>query len=119
MKYVGDKVSYIRHPFAKNSYFSLGLGLVCMLLATGTMIVSVRNAGQAGLITGALGFSSIVAAVMGIWFGFIFYGERKKLYFGKDWRGNRAGGDYILADGAGGGAALRRGSPQRLGRVLS
>lgn len=93
MKYVGDKVSYIRHPFAKNSYFSLGLGLVCMLLATGTMIVSVRNAGQAGLITGALGFSSIVAAVMGI--------------------------DHILADGAGGGAALRRGSPQRLGRVLS
>ena len=75
MKYVGDKVSYIRHPFAKNSYFSLGLGLVCMLLATGTMIVSVRNAGQAGLITGALGFSSIVAAVMGIWFGFISFME--------------------------------------------
>ena len=56
MKYVGDKVSYIRHPFAKNSYFSLGLGLVCMLLATGTMIVSVRNAGQAGLITGFISF---------------------------------------------------------------
>ena len=80
MKYVGDKVSYIRHPFAKNSYFSLGLGLVCMLLAPGTMIVSVRNAGQAGLITGALGFSSIVAAVMGIWFGFISCMEKEKNY---------------------------------------
>ena len=80
MKYVGDKVSYIRHPFAKNSYFSLGLGLVCMLLATGTMIVSVRNAGQAGLVTGALGFSSIVAAVMGIWVGFISFMEKEKNY---------------------------------------
>ena len=109
MKYVGDKVSYIRHPFAKNSYFSLGLGLVCMLLATGTMIVSVRNAGQAGLITGALGFSSIVAAVMGIWFGFISFMEKEKNYILAK----------IRADGAGGGAALRRGSPQRLGRVLS
>ena len=96
MKYVGDKVSYIRHPFAKNSYFSLGLGLVCMLLATGTMI--------------GRGDGDLVRV-------YLFYGERKKLYFGKDWRGNRAGGDHILADGAGGGAALRRGSPQRLGRA--
>lgn len=80
MKYVGDKVSYIRHPFAKNSYFSLGLGLVCMLLATGSMILSVRNAGQGGLITGALGFSSIAAAVMGIWFGLISFMEKEKNY---------------------------------------
>lgn len=80
MKYVGDKVSYIRHPFAKNSYFSLGLGLVCMLLTTSTMILSVRNAGQGGLITGALGFSSIIAAVMGIWFGLISFMEKEKNY---------------------------------------
>lgn len=80
MKYVGDKVSYIRHPFAKNSYFSLGLGLVCMLLATRhhDCIGAKRRAG--GLITGALGFSSIVAAVMGIWFGFISFMEKEKNY---------------------------------------
>ncbi|MCD7908621.1 MAG: hypothetical protein LUH04_13260 [Clostridium sp.] len=80
MKYVGDKVSYIRHPFAKNSYFSLVLGLVCMLLATISMILSVRSAGQGDLVTGALGFSSIAAAIMGIWFGLISFMEKEKNY---------------------------------------
>lgn len=59
VKYVGDKVSYIRHPFAKNSYFSLGLGLVCMLLATGTMIVSVRNAGRPVSLPGRWDFPAL------------------------------------------------------------
>lgn len=80
MKYVGDKVSYIRHPFAKNSYFSLILAVLSLLLIVGAMVLSVRSAGQGGMVTGALGFSSIAAAAMGIWFGILSFTEKEKNY---------------------------------------
>ncbi len=80
VKYVGDKVSYIRHPFAKNSYYSLALAVLGLLLAAASMALSVRNAGQGGLVTGALGFSSIAAVVMGGWYGLLSFTEKEKNY---------------------------------------
>lgn len=80
MKYVGNKVSYIRHPFARNSYWSLGLGAVSLGLTAASMALSVVNGGQGGLVTGALGFSGIAAALMGFWFSFLSFGEKEKNY---------------------------------------
>lgn len=80
MKYVGNKVSYIRHPFARNSYWSLGLSVVCLALTVASMTLSVSSAGQGGLITGALGFSGIAAALMGFWYSFLSFREKEKNY---------------------------------------
>ena len=80
MKYVGNKVSYIRHPFAKNGFFSFGLGLVSLAFAAGTLILSVRRGGQGGMVTGALGFSSIVFGLMGLWYSFLAFREQEKNY---------------------------------------
>lgn len=80
MKYVGNKVSYIRHPFARNSYWGLGLGAVSLGLTAVSMALSVRNGGQGGLITGALGFSGIAAALMGFWFSYLSFREKEKNY---------------------------------------
>ena len=64
MRQIGNKVSYVKNPFAKNSFYCLGLG-----------IASVKNAGQGGLNTGAYGFSSMAAAIMGLWYGILSFTE--------------------------------------------
>lgn len=80
MKYVGNKVSYVRHPFAKYGFFSFGLGLVCLTLAVLSMVLSVREAGQGAMVTGALGFSSIAFGFMGLWYSFLAFREQEKNY---------------------------------------
>ena len=62
MRQIGNKVSYVKNPLAKNSFYCLGLGIVSLLLGALSMYFSVRNAGQGGLNTGAYGFSSMAAA---------------------------------------------------------
>ena len=58
MKYVGNKISYVRHPFARNGFFSFGLGLLSLGLAAASIVLSVRGGGQGGMVIGALGFVS-------------------------------------------------------------
>ena len=69
MRQIGDKVSYVRNPFARNSYYCLTLAVLGLALGTASMCLSVTRAGQGGLNTGAYGFSSLVAALMGLWYG--------------------------------------------------
>lgn len=80
MKQIGKKVSYVKNPFARNSYYSLGLGISSLGLMAASMYLSVSQAGQGGLNTGALGFSSIVAALMGIWYGVLSFTEKNHNY---------------------------------------
>lgn len=80
MKQIGDKVSYVRNPFARNSYYCLVLAVVSLALAGASMYLSVTRAGQGGLNTGALGFSSIVAALMGMWYGLLSFAEKERNY---------------------------------------
>ena len=68
MRQIGDKVSYVRNPFARNSYYCLTLAVLGLALGTASMCLSVTRAGQGGLNTGAYGFSSLVAALMGLWY---------------------------------------------------
>ena len=54
MRQVGDKVSYVSNPFARNSYYCLN--------------------------TGAYGFSSLAAALMGLWYGVRSFMEKDRNY---------------------------------------
>ena len=53
MRQIGDKVSYVRNPFARNSYYCLTLAVLGLALGTASMYLSVARAGQGGLKTGA------------------------------------------------------------------
>ena len=44
------------------------------------MCLSVTRAGQGGLNTGAYGFSSLVAALMGLWYGVRSFMEKDRNY---------------------------------------
>ena len=80
MKQIGDKVSYVRNPFARNSYYCLGLAILSLGLGAGSMYLSVARAGQGGLNTGAWGFASIMAALMGLWYGLLSFREKERNY---------------------------------------
>ena len=77
MRQIGDKVSYVRNPFARNSYCCLILAVLGLALGIASMYLSVTRAGQGGLNTGAYGFSSLVAALIGVWDELhLWYGAR-------------------------------------------
>ena len=80
VKQIGDKVSYVRNPFARNSYYCLGLAVLSLGLGAGSMYLSVARAGQGGLNTGPFGFASIAAAFMGMWFGLLSFTEKERNY---------------------------------------
>ncbi len=75
LRQIGNKVSYVKNPLAKNSFYCLGLGIVSPSFRCLKYVFSVRNAGQGGLNTGAYGFSSMAAAIMGLWYGILSFTE--------------------------------------------
>lgn len=75
MRQVGNKISYVRNPFARQSFFCLGLGILALGLGTFSIYLSLKGGGQGGLNTGAYGFSSIVAAAAGLWYGILSFTE--------------------------------------------
>lgn len=80
MKRSGKKISYLRVPFARNSFFCLGAGLLSLFLGAVAIWLSISNAGQGGPNTGAFGFSSIVASAVGIWYGILSFMEKERKY---------------------------------------
>ena len=100
MRQIGDKVSYVRNPFARNSYYCLTLAVLGLALGTASMYLSVARAGQGGLNTGAYGFSSLAAALWGcgtvcahLWKGpQLHTGENRNQYLRG--AGHRVGCDY-------------------------
>ena len=75
MRQVGNKISYVRNPFARRSFICLGLGILALGLGAFSLYLSVQGAGQGGPNTGAYGFSSIVAAAAGLWDGILSFTE--------------------------------------------
>ena len=75
MRQVGNKISYVRNPFARRSFICLGLGILALGLGAFSLYLSVQGAGQGGPNTGAYGFSSIVAAAAGLWYGILSFTE--------------------------------------------
>ena len=74
------KVSYIRKPLAKHSKWSLGLSAAGLLLFAGTMYIAVKEQGQSGMYAGALGFSSMVFSILGLWYSVHAFREKEKKY---------------------------------------
>ena len=77
---VHKKVSYIRKPFAVQSKWSLGLCAAGLLLFAGAVWLAVREQGQSGMYVGALGFSSIVFSLLGLWYSIQAFLEKEKNY---------------------------------------
>lgn len=75
MRQVGNKISYVRNPFARRSFLCLGLGILSLGLGAFSIYLSLKGAGQGGPSTGAYGFSSIAAAVAGLWYGILSFTE--------------------------------------------
>ena len=61
--------------FCKEQFLLSGSGIASLLLGALSMYFSVKNAGQGGLNTGAYGFSSMAAAIMGLWYGILSFTE--------------------------------------------
>ena len=75
MRQIGNKVSYVKNPFAKNSFYCLGLGIASLLLGALSMYFSVKTQDREALNTRSLRISSMAAAIMGLWYGILSFTE--------------------------------------------
>ena len=80
MKRIGNKVSYIRKPLAKNSFVSAGLSAASVILAAAAVGLSYMSQGNAPLTAAAPGVSRILAGGSATALrGFSFF-EKEKNY---------------------------------------
>lgn len=75
-----NRVSYIRKPFAKRSYFSIGLAIGAAVLGIFGIASSVMTAGQAQLNVAAVCFCSLLISFFSIGYGILSFFEREKKY---------------------------------------
>lgn len=73
-------MSYIRKPFAKRSFLSLGLAAGALALGVLGIASSVITAGQAQLNVAAVCFCSLVIAIVSIVYGVLSFFEKEKKY---------------------------------------
>ena len=73
MERIGNKVSYIKKPFAKNSFVAAGL-------AAAALVFYAAAQGNAPLAAAALGFCSIIIAVSSVVYGVFAMMEKEKNY---------------------------------------
>ena len=74
------KVSYIRKPFAKKSFLSLGLASGALVLGIFGIASAVITAGQAQLNVAAVCFSSMVISFFSLFYGIFSFFEKEKKY---------------------------------------
>ena len=74
------KISYVKKPFARRSFMSLGLMAAGFFLFLGSMALGIMGAGNAGLNAGASGFCSLVVCTVGFWYGLLAFLEKEKNY---------------------------------------
>lgn len=74
------KVSYIRKPFAKKSFLSLGLSVGALVLGIIGITSSVMSAGQAQLNVAAVCFCSLLISFFSIGYGALSFLEKEKKY---------------------------------------
>ena len=75
MERIGNKVSYIKKPFAKNSFVAAAL-----LFYAAAIGFSYHTQGNAPLAAAALGFCSIITAVSSVVYGIFAMMEKEKNY---------------------------------------
>ena len=75
MERIGNKVSYIKKPLAKNSFVAAGLVFYAAAIS-----FSYYTQGNAPLAAAALGFCSIIIAVSSVVYGVFAMMEKEKNY---------------------------------------
>ena len=75
MERIGNKVSYIKKPLAKNSFVAAAL-----LFYAAAIVFSYHTQGNAPLAAAALGFCSIITAVSSVVYGIFAMMEKEKNY---------------------------------------
>ena len=82
MPKVKKKISYIKKPFSRKSFISVGFAAAALICCGFSLGLSVSHQGNGGLNVAAWGLSSLIFSLIGGFYGLIFlYGERKKLSF--------------------------------------
>ena len=79
MERIGNKVSYIKKPFAKNSFVAAGLAAAALVFYAAAISFSYYTQGNAPL-AAALGFCSIIIAVSSVVYGVFAMMEKEKNY---------------------------------------
>jgi len=74
------RASYIRKPFAKRSFLSLGLAVGALVLGIIGIISSVMAEGQAQLNVAAVCFCSLLISIFSLVYGVLSFFEREKKY---------------------------------------
>ena len=80
MERIGNKVSYIKKPFAKNSFVAAGLAAAALVFYAAAISFSYYTQGNAPLAAAALGFCSIIIAVSSVVYGVFAMMEKEKNY---------------------------------------
>ena len=80
MERIGNKVSYIKKPFAKNSFVAAGLAAAALVFYAAAISFSYYTQGNAPLAAAALGFCSIISAVSSVVYGVFAMMEKEKNY---------------------------------------
>jgi len=74
------RVSYIRKPFAKRSFLSLGLSVGALALGIIGIVSAVMAEGQAQLNVAAVCFCSLMISVFSLVYGVLSFFEKDKKY---------------------------------------
>lgn len=74
------KISYIKKPFAANSWIGLPAAMLSLILWGISLYLSIRLQGQGDLNVAAWGMSSLICSVVAIVYGFFSLAEKEKNY---------------------------------------
>lgn len=77
---VEKRVSYVKKPFAKNSFFCIGLSAASLALLVWALADSIYAQGQSGLKVAAMGICSMVVSGFAAWYGRLSMLEKEKNY---------------------------------------
>lgn len=78
MERIGNKVSYIKKPFARYGFVSLGLSLAALCFTAGAIFLGYLTQGGAPLSAGAVGLSGILFDLAAIVYGILAFFEKEK-----------------------------------------
>lgn len=74
------KISYIKKPFARNSFICLPVAVVSLILGIISLYISIGMEGNGDLNVAAWGLSSFLFAITAVAYGGISFLEKEKKY---------------------------------------
>lgn len=75
-----SRVSYVRKPVARRSFFSVGMLVVALLLGFAGIYWAVATKGQAPMTSAAMVFCSLILGILSFWYGLISFLEEGRNY---------------------------------------